>query len=223
MGQKVNPIGIRLGITQECESIWYASKKDFSQNLIEDVQIRRFVEKEYTDAAISRIEIERPAKNALVRIFTARPGVIIGQKGKGIEELRQKLMKFVRVPLHVEIKEISKPELNAKLVAETIAKQLEQRVMFRRAMKRAVTSAIRAGAKGVKINVSGRLGGAEIARSEWYREGRVPLHTFRADIDYALGEAHTTYGVIGVKVWIFKGEKIGEMKQPQKEEVPAEI
>jgi small subunit ribosomal protein S3 len=205
MGQKVNPVGIRLGITRQCESIWFA-ERDFADNLIEDEKIRRFIRKEFAEAAVSRIEIERPAKNALVRIFTARPGVIIGQKGKGIEVLRQRLMKIASVPIHVEIKELAKPELSARLVAETIARQLEQRVMFRRAMKRAVSSAMRAGAKGVKINVAGRLGGAEIARTEWQREGRVPLHTFRAEIDYALAESHTTYGVIGVKVWIFKGE-----------------
>lgn len=216
MGQKVNPVGIRLGITRQCESIWFA-EKDYAKNLLEDEKIRRFLEKEFSEAAVSRIEIERPAKNALVRVFTARPGIIIGQKGKGIEVLRQRLMKIASVPIHVEIKEVAKPELSAKLVAETVAKQLEQRVMFRRAMKRAVSSAMRAGAKGVKISVAGRLGGAEIARTEWYREGRVPLHTFRADIDYALAESHTTYGVIGVKVWIFKGEKFKGNKQQQEE------
>jgi len=212
MGQKVNPVGIRLGITRDCESIWFAEKKDYAKNVIEDEMIRRFIQKEFVEASVSRIEIERPAKNALVRILTARPGVIIGQKGKGIEILRQRLMKIASVPIHVEIKEVAKPELSAKLVAETVAKQLEQRVMFRRAMKRAVSSTMRAGAKGIKINIGGRLGGAEIARSEQHREGRVPLHTFRAEIDYALVEAHTTYGVIGVKVWIFKGERIGTQK-----------
>lgn len=208
MGQKVNPTGIRLGITEDWRSMWYA-EADYQDNLLADLNVRTFLMKKLADAAVGMIRIERPAKNAKIIIHTARPGVLIGQKGKGAEALRDEVSKIMGVPVHINVEEIRKPELNSKLVAEGVARQLEQRIMFRRAMKRAVSNAMRAGALGIKICVSGRLGGAEIARSEWYREGRVPLHTFRADIDYALAEAMTTYGIIGVKVWIFKGEKVG--------------
>lgn len=205
MGQKVNPIGIRLGIIKDWNSVWYASK-NYAQLLNQDINLRKELKKKLMTAAVSRIKIERPANNAVVTIFTARPGVLIGKKGGGIEALRSEIASRLGVPVHLNIEEVRKPELDATLVAEGIAQQLEQRVMFRRAMKRAVTSAMKSGAKGIKICVSGRLGGAEIARSEWYREGRVPLHTFRADIDYGTAESKTTYGIIGVKVWIFKGE-----------------
>lgn len=207
MGQKVNPVGIRLGINKDWNSTWYASK-NYAQLLNQDINLRKKLKKQLASAAISRIKIERPANNAVVTIHTARPGVLIGKKGGGIESLRAEISTVLGVPVHLNIEEVRKPELDSTLVAESIAQQLEQRVMFRRAMKRAVTSALKAGAKGIKICVSGRLGGAEIARSEWYREGRVPLHTFRADIDYGTAESKTTYGIIGVKVWIFKGETI---------------
>jgi small subunit ribosomal protein S3 len=205
MGQKVNPIGIRLGIVQDWNSKWYASK-NYAQLLNQDINLRKDLKKKLITAAVSKIRIERPANNAVVTILTARPGVIIGKKGGGIETLRNEIASKLGVPVHLNIEEVRKPEMDSTLVAESIAQQLEQRVMFRRAMKRAVTSAMKAGAKGIKICVSGRLGGAEIARSEWYREGRVPLHTLRADVDYGTAEAKTTYGIIGVKVWIFKGE-----------------
>jgi small subunit ribosomal protein S3 len=206
MGQKVHPIGMRLGIVKDWSSRWYAPSKDFANTLCADIKVREFLREKLAAAGISRIQIDRPARNAKITVYTARPGVIIGKSGKEIEVLRDEINKILKVPVHISIEEVRKPELDAKLVADTIAQQLEKRVMFRRAMKRAVTTAMRLGAKGIKICVSGRLGGAEIARSEWYREGRVPLHTLRADIDYGLGEAFTTYGVIGVKVWIFKGE-----------------
>jgi small subunit ribosomal protein S3 len=207
MGQKVNPIGIRLGIVKDWNSTWYANK-NYAQLLNQDINLRKYLKKKLMSAAVSRIQIARPANNAVVTIHTARPGVLIGKKGGGIETLRNEISQKIGVPVHLNVEEVRKPELDATLVAESIAQQLEQRVMFRRAMKRAVTSALKAGAKGIKICVSGRLGGAEIARSEWYREGRVPLHTFRADIDYGTAESKTTYGIIGVKVWIFKGENV---------------
>ncbi len=210
MGQKVNPVGIRLGIVKDWASRWYASSKEFSDTLCADIKVREFLHKRLAQAGISRIQIDRPARNARVTVYTARPGVIIGKSGKEVETLRDEVSKIVNVPVHVSIEEVRKPEIDAKLVAESVAQQLERRIMFRRAMKRAVTTALRAGALGIKISVSGRLGGSEIARTEWYREGRVPLQTFRADIDYALAEAYTTYGVIGVKVWIFKGEVLGD-------------
>lgn len=210
MGQKVNPVGIRLGIVKDWSSRWYASAKEYSDTLCADLKVRDYLRKKLAQAGISRIQIDRPARNAKVVIHTARPGVIIGKSGREVETLRDEISKIVNVPVHVSIEEVRKPEIDARLVAESVAQQLERRIMFRRAMKRAVTTALRAGALGIKISVSGRLGGAEIARTEWYREGRVPLQTFRADIDYALAEAQTTYGVIGVKVWIFKGEVIGE-------------
>jgi small subunit ribosomal protein S3 len=208
MGQKVNPVGIRLGIIKESNSKWYADD-EYARYLNDDMKVREFLYKRLAQAAVSRIEIER-LKNARISINAARPGAIIGKRGSEIDDLRAEIKKIMGVPVHINIIEVKKPELDAKLVAMSIAQQLERRVMFRRAMKRAVQNAMRAGAQGVKVTVGGRLGGAEIARTEWYREGRVPLHTFRADIDYATASAHTTYGVIGVKVWIFKGEIIGQ-------------
>jgi small subunit ribosomal protein S3 len=213
MGQKVNPIGIRLGIIKDWNSNWFADKKKYSEFLIQDIKLREELQKKFASAGIGEVLIERPANNAVLTIKAARLGLIIGKKGGSIEDLRSKISRKLGVPVHLNIEEIKKPELDAKLVAEGIAQQLEQRVMFRRAMKRAVTSALKAGAKGIKICVSGRLGGAEIARSEWYREGRVPLHTFRADIDYGTAESKTTYGIIGVKVWIFKGEVLPQKKK----------
>ena len=212
MGQKVNPIGIRLGITKQWKSVWYASK-NYPTFLNQDINLRRDLKKKLYAAGVSYIQIERPANNAVVTIHSARPGVIIGKKGGSVEGLRQEISDTLGVPVHLNIEEVKKPDLDATLVAESIAQQLEQRVMFRRAMKRAVTSAMKAGAKGIKICVSGRLGGAEIARSESYREGRVPLHTFRADIDYGVAESKTTYGIIGVKVWICKGEVLSQKKR----------
>jgi len=209
MGQKVNPIGIRLGINRECNSNWFAGR-NYAELLNQDINLRKDLKKKLMSAAVSRIHIARPANNAVVTIHSARPGVLIGKKGGGIEGLRAEIAAKLGVPVHLNVEEVRKPDLDATLVAEGIAQQLEQRVMFRRAMKRAVTSALKAGAKGIKICVSGRLGGAEIARSEWYREGRVPLHTFRADIDYGTAESKTTYGIIGVKVWIFKGESVAQ-------------
>lgn len=206
MGQKVNPIGIRLGIVKDWTSRWYAVRKEYATNLEKDLEARRYLEKSLEQAAVSRIDIERTPKNAKVTIFAARPGVIIGKKGGGVETLKKELSVIMGVAVHIVIEEVRKPELDATLVAQSVAQQLEHRIMFRRAMKRAVTNAMKLGAKGIKICVSGRLGGAEIARAEWYREGRVPLHTFRADIDYGTARAYTTYGVIGVKVWIFLKE-----------------
>ncbi len=215
MGQKVHPIGIRLGIVKDWASRWYAPSKDFADILCADLKVREYLQDKLAAAGISRIQIDRPARNAKITVYTARPGIIIGKSGKEVETLRDEINKILKVPVHVSIEEVRKPELDAKLVAESVAQQLEKRVMFRRAMKRVVTTAIRQGAKGIKICVSGRLGGAEIARNEWYREGRVPLHTLRADIDYGTAEAYTTYGVIGVKVWIFKGEVIGDKEQTE--------
>lgn len=206
MGQKVHPNGIRLGIIKPWNSTWFATTKDFANNLESDFKVRKLLNKELFKAAVSRIVIERPSKSIRVTIYTARPGIVIGKKGEDIEKLRKIVSKIAGVPAQINISEIRKPELDAKLVSENISSQLERRVMFRRAMKRAVQNAMRLGAKGIKVEVSGRLGGTEIARREWYREGRVPLHTLRADIDFSIAEAHTTYGVIGVKVWIFKGE-----------------
>ena len=215
MGQKVHPIGMRLGIVKDWSSRWYASSKDFANTLCADIKVREFLREKLAQAGISRIQIDRPARNAKIVVYAARPGTIIGKSGKEVETLRDQLNKILNVPVHISIEEVRKPELDAKLVADGVAQQLEKRVMFRRAMKRAVATAMRLGAKGIKICVSGRLGGSEIARSEWYREGRVPLHTLRADIDYGLGEAFTTYGVIGVKVWIFKGEVLGDNTDQQ--------
>ncbi len=209
MGQKVHPIGIRLGIVKDWSSKWYADTKTFPEYVRSDHLIRSFIKNKLKDASVSRISIERPAKKVNITIHTARPGIVIGKKGEDIERLRSEISKMIDMSLadvRINISEVRKPELDAQLVAEGIAQQLERRVMFRRAMKRAVTNTMRVGAEGVKVKVGGRLNGAEIARSEWYHEGRVPLHTLRADIDYGFAEAHTTYGVIGVKVWIFKGE-----------------
>jgi len=209
MGQKVHPNGIRLGIVKKHTSVWYAGQKDYADKLNSDLALREFLRKELSGASVSRIDIERPAQTARITIHTARPGIVIGKKGEGAERLRNKLSEKIDVPVHINIEEIRKPDLDALLVAQSVAQQLERRVMFRRATKRAVQNAMRQGAKGIKIQVGGRLGGAEIARSEWIREGRVPLHTFRADIDYNTAETATTYGIIGVKVWIFKGEVFG--------------
>lgn len=206
MGQKVNPVGLRVGINRTWDSRWFAGKGEYGDLLHEDIKIREFMEKRLQQAGVSRIVIERPAKKARVTIFTARPGVVIGKKGADIEKLRRQLLTMTDSEVHLNIVEIRKPEIDAKLVAENIANQLERRVAFRRAMKRAVQSAIRLGALGIRINTGGRLGGAEIARTEWYREGRVPLHTLRADIDYGEKTAFTAYGTCGVKVWVFKGE-----------------
>jgi small subunit ribosomal protein S3 len=206
MGQKVNPTGIRLGIVKKHTSVWYASGKDYADHLLQDMEIRDIVKKKLAAASVSRVEIERPAQTARITIHTARPGIVIGKKGEDVEKLRSELTAKMGVPVHINIEEIRKPDLDAQLVADSVAQQLERRVMFRRAMKRVMQNAMRQGAEGIKVQVSGRLGGAEIARSERYHEGRVPLHTLRADIDYATSEALTTYGIIGVKVWIFKGE-----------------
>ncbi len=213
MGQKVHPVGMRLGIASDWNSKWYADSKNFAELLEKDLKVRDFLKKKLAHASVSRIQIERPARTAHITVHTARPGVVIGKKGEDIEALRKQVSDMIGIPVHINIEEIRKPELDAQLVAEGVAQQLERRIMFRRAMRRAVTSAMRLGAQGIKIYVSGRLNGAEIARSEWYREGRVPLHTLRADIDYGFAEAKTTYGVIGVKVWIFKGEVFGLDKQ----------
>ncbi|MCW8829486.1 MAG: 30S ribosomal protein S3 [Gammaproteobacteria bacterium] len=223
MGHKVHPTGIRLGITKDWTSKWYADSKDFGNFLHTDLKVREYLQKRLASASISRIQIERPARNARITISTARPGLVIGKKGEDIERLRGDVSEMMGIPVHINIEEVRKPELDATLVAQGIAQQLEKRIMFRRAMKRAVTNSMRLGAQGVKINVAGRLNGAEIARSEWYREGRVPLHTLRADIDYGFAEAKTTYGIIGVKVWIFKGEVFdrGEASTTAEAEKPA--
>jgi small subunit ribosomal protein S3 len=217
MGQKVNPIGIRLGITRDWSSKWYASSKNFPTYVYTDFLVRDFLKKKLAEASVSRIQIDRAASKVNITIHTARPGIVIGKKGEDIEKLRAQVATMMKMPVtnvRINIAEIRKPELDAQLVAEGIAQQLERRVMFRRAMKRAVTNTMRIGALGIKVRVSGRLNGAEIARTEWYREGRIPLHTFRADIDYGFAEAKTTYGVIGVKVWIFKGEVFAQQEQP---------
>jgi len=210
MGQKVHPIGIRLGIVKQWTSKWYADSKDYADMLNTDLEVRDYLKKRLSQASVSRIQIDRPAKNAHVTIHSARPGIVIGKKGEDINTLREEVSKRMGIPAHISVEEIRKPELDAQLVAEGITQQLERRVMFRRAMKRSVQTAMRLGAGGIKVNISGRLNGAEIARNEWYREGRVPLHTLRADIDYGFAEAKTTYGIIGVKVWIFKGEVFGD-------------
>ena len=217
MGQKVNPIGIRLGITRDWTSKWYASSKNFPAHVYTDHVVREFLKKKLSEASVSRIQIERAARKVNITIHTARPGIVIGKKGEDIEKLRGQVAKMMKMGINdvrINISEIRKPELDAQLVAEGIAQQLERRVMFRRAMKRAVTNTMRIGALGVKIRVSGRLNGAEIARTEWTREGRIPLHTFRAEIDYGFAEAKTTYGVIGVKAWIFKGEVFAQEQAP---------
>jgi small subunit ribosomal protein S3 len=214
MGQKIHPTGFRLAVTRDWSSRWYANSKNFAGMLNEDIQVRDYLKKKLKHASVGRVLIERPAKNARVTVYSARPGVVIGKKGEDIDHLRVALQKIMGVPVHVSIEEIRKPELDAQLIADSIAQQLEKRIMFRRAMKRAMQNAMRLGAQGIKIMSSGRLNGAEIARREWYREGRVPLHTLRADIDYATSEASTTYGIIGIKVWVFKGLILNRNEQP---------
>jgi small subunit ribosomal protein S3 len=216
MGQKVNPIGLRLGINKTWDSRWYANG-EFADKLHEDLKIRAYLKKTLNAAGVSKIIIERPAKKAIISIHTARPGIVIGKKGSDVEKIKKDLARYTKDEVHINIIEIRKPELDATLVAEGIAQQLERRIAFRRAMKRAVQSALRLGALGIRINCGGRLGGAEIARTEWYREGRVPLHTLRADVDYGIASAHTTYGVIGIKVWIFKGEVLGKVDHSNEE------
>lgn len=209
MGQKVHPTGFRLGIIKDHTSIWYADGRAYAEKLHNDLLVREFIQKKLAHASVGRIDIERPAQTARVTIHTARPGIVIGKKGEDVEKLRQEISRMMGVPVHVNIEEIRKPELDAYLVAQNVAQQLERRVQFRRAMKRVMQNAMRLGAEGIRVRVAGRLGGAEIARAESYHEGRVPLHTLRADIDYATAEAATTYGILGVKVWIFKGEILG--------------
>ncbi len=221
MGQKVHPVGIRLGIVKDWSSTWYADSKDYPEYLNTDLAVRSFIRKKLAHASIGHIQIRRPAKNARIVIHTARPGIVIGKKGEDIEALRREVSSMMKVPVHIGVEEIRKPELDARLVAESVANQLERRIMFRRAMRRAVTNAMRLGAEGIKVMVAGRLNGAEIARTEWYREGRVPLHTLRADIDYGVAEANTTYGVIGVKVWIFKGEILEQAEEQEEAEKAA--
>lgn len=206
MGQKVHPTGIRLGIVKDWTSRWYANSQNYPILLLQDLKVREYIKQKLAHASVSRVQINRPANNANITVHTARPGIVIGKKGEDIDVLRQDISKMMGVPVQLNVEEIRKPELDAYLVAESIAQQLEKRIMYRRAMKRAVTNTMRLGAEGIKITVAGRLNGAEIARTEWYREGRVPLHTLRADIDYGTAEAKTTYGIIGIKVWIFKGE-----------------
>ena len=209
MGQKVSPTGLRLGIVRDHTSVWYAGKKDYAKYLKSDLDVRAYIARHLAQASVSRIDIERPAQTARITIHTARPGIVIGKKGEDVDRLRQDLARRMDVPVHINVEEIRKPELDALLVAQNIAQQLERRVRHQRAMRRVMQNAMRLGAEGIKVRVAGRLNGAEIARSETYAEGRVPLHTLRADIDYATAEAKTTYGVIGVKVWIFKGEILG--------------
>ena len=219
MGQKVHPTGIRLGFTKDWRSVWYADAKDYADKLITDIEVRNYLHKKLANASVSRIKIERPAQNAKVTIYTARPGIVIGKKGEDVEVLRHELAQKMGIPVQINIEEIRKPELDAQLVADGICQQLEKRVMFRRAMKRAIQAAMKMGAEGIKVSIAGRLGGAEIARTEWAKEGRIPLHTFRADIDYTTSEALTTYGILGVKVWIFKGEVLpGQERAQDKEE-----
>ncbi|HSC96960.1 MAG TPA: 30S ribosomal protein S3 [Burkholderiales bacterium] len=214
MGQKINPIGFRLALNRNWASRWYANNKNFSSMLLEDIKVRDYLKKKLAHAAVSRVVIERPAKNARITVYSARPGVVIGKKGEDIESLKVELQKMLGVPVHVNIEEVRKPEIDAQLIADSISQQLQKRIMFRRAMKRAITNAMRLGAQGIKIMSAGRLNGIEIARTEWYREGRVPLHTMRAEIDYGVSEAKTSYGVIGIKVWVFKGEVMHKSEQP---------
>lgn len=208
MGQKIHPTGFRLAVTRNWSSKWYAGNANFASMLLEDLKVREYLKKKLKNASVGRITIERPAKNARITVYSSRPGVVIGKKGEDIELLKAELAKIMGVPVHVNIEEIRKPEIDAQLIADSISQQLEKRIMFRRAMKRAMQNAMRLGAKGIKIMSSGRLNGIEIARKEWYREGRVPLHTLRADIDYGVSEASTTYGIIGVKVWVYKGDRL---------------
>ena len=224
MGHKVNPNGFRLGITTKWVSNWYAERKAYGENLLKDIAVRTFLKKKLAQASVSRIQIDRPAKSARVTIHTARPGIVIGKKGEDIEKLKQDVSKIMGLKadsIHISVEEIRKPELDAHLIAESVAQQLERRIMFRRAMKRSVQNAMRIGAGGIKIQVGGRLNGAEIARVEWYREGRVPLHTLRANVDYSTAEAKTNYGIIGVKVWVFNGE-VFDVRADKKDEATAE-
>ena len=214
MGQKIHPTGFRLAVSRNWSSRWYASDRDFAGMLAEDIKVREYLKKKLKNASVSRVLIERPAKNARITIYSARPGVVIGKKGEDIENLKRELAKQLGVPVAVNIEEVRKPEIDAQLIADSITQQLEKRIMFRRAMKRAMQNAMRLGAQGIKIMSAGRLNGIEIARTEWYREGRVPLHTLRADIDYGTSEAKTTYGVIGVKVWVYKGDTLGRNDLP---------
>jgi small subunit ribosomal protein S3 len=214
MGQKIHPTGFRLSVSRNWSSRWYASNRDFAGMLAEDIKVREYLKKKLKNASVSRVLIERPAKNARITIYSARPGVVIGKKGEDIENLKRELGKQLGVPVAVNIEEVRKPEIDAQLIADSITQQLEKRIMFRRAMKRAMQNAMRLGAQGIKIMSAGRLNGIEIARTEWYREGRVPLHTLRADIDYGTSEAKTTYGVIGVKVWVYKGDTLGRNDLP---------
>ena len=221
MGQKIHPTGFRLAVSRNWASRWYAGNQDFAGKLAEDLQVREFLKKRLKNASVGRVLIERPAKNARITIYSARPGVVIGKKGEDIERLKVELTKMLGVPVHVNIEEIRKPEVDAQLIADSITQQLEKRIMFRRAMKRAMQNAMRLGAQGIKIMSAGRLNGAEIARTEWYREGRVPLHTLRADVDYGTSEAQTTYGIIGVKVWVYKGDTLGRGEAPETTEKEA--
>ena len=214
MGQKIHPTGFRLGVQRTWTAKWFGTNKNFASTLNEDIKVREYLKRKLTGASVSKVLIERPAKNARITIFSARPGVVIGKKGEDIEKLRTDLGRMMSVPVHVNIEEVRKPETDAQIIADSIAQQLEKRVMFRRAMKRAMQNAMRLGAQGIKIMSSGRLNGIEIARTEWYREGRVPLHTLRADIDYGFAEARTTYGIIGIKVWVYKGDALGRGEQP---------
>ncbi len=214
MGQKIHPTGFRLAVTRNWGSRWFAGNLNFARMLREDLSVRAYLKKKLKNASVSRVLIERPAKNARITIFSSRPGVVIGKKGEDIEILKAELSKMMGVPVHVNIEEVRKPETDAQLIADSIAQQLEKRIMFRRAMKRAMQNAMRLGAQGIKIMSSGRLNGIEIARTEWYREGRVPLHTLRADIDYGFAEAETTYGIIGIKVWVYKGERLASGEAP---------
>ncbi len=214
MGQKIHPTGFRLSVTRNWASRWYAGNSNFATMLNEDLKVRAYLKKKLKNASVSRVIIERPAKNARITIYSSRPGVVIGKKGEDIEVLKSALTKMMGVPVHVNIEEIRKPETDAQLIADSIAQQLEKRIMFRRAMKRAMQNAMRLGAQGIKIMSSGRLNGIEIARKEWYREGRVPLHTLRAEIDYGFGEAETTYGIIGIKVWVYKGDRLPSGEPP---------
>ena len=221
MGQKVHPTGIRLGIVKKHTSVWYAGQKDYADKLNTDLEVREFISNELDHASVSRIEIERPAQTARITIHTARPGIVIGKKGEDIEALRGELQRLMGVPVHLNIEEVRKPEIDAQLIADSMAQQLEKRIAFRRAMKRALQNAMRLGAKGIKIMSAGRLNGIDIARTEWYREGRVPLHTLRAEIDYGTAEAQTQYGIIGIKVWIYRGQTIGANDQVSK--LPADV
>ncbi|MEW5886320.1 MAG: 30S ribosomal protein S3 [Pseudomonadota bacterium] len=220
MGQKIHPTGFRLSVSRNWASRWYASERDFAGMLAEDIKVREYLKAKLKNAAVSRVVIERPAKNARITIYSARPGVVIGKKGEDIEKLKKDLAAKLGVPVAVNIEEVRKPEVDAKLIADSITQQLEKRIMFRRAMKRAMQNAMRLGAQGIKIMSAGRLNGIEIARTEWYREGRVPLHTLRADIDYGTSEAKTTYGVIGVKVWVYKGDHLGRSDAPTLDSTP---